>query len=314
MNTLEGIFPANKLFLAPMAGITDLPFRLLTRRYGCQFAFTEMVNATGLSRGVKRSELYLTSHPCDKPLGVQLFGANPQTLAQAARIAECGGAAHIDINCGCPVRKVARVGAGAALMKSPQLIGEIIATVKAAISIPISVKIRTGWDLQDNNAVAVARIAQAAGANLIFVHPRTAKQGFSGSADWRVIKEVKDAVGIPVIGNGDVRNLDDAKRMFAETGCAGVMIGRAAWGAPWLFSEMAGNPPPSAKQKAETIIEHLALSCAHYGITTGVKIFRVHLLAYIRGKHGSSAFRRHISTIIDKEELVAEIKNFWGEE
>ncbi|MCF8054492.1 MAG: tRNA dihydrouridine synthase DusB [Deltaproteobacteria bacterium] len=306
---LPHFFPENKLFLAPMAGITDLPFRLIARQYRCLFAFSEMVNANGLVLSSARSRGYLKSRQQDKPFGVQIFGADPTIMAEAAKIIEQSGADLVDINCGCPVRKVAKVGAGAVLMKTPRLVGEIVATVRHAVSIPVSIKIRSGWNEQ--NAEEVALVAQEAGATMITVHPRLAKQGFSGVADWTVTKRIKEILRIPVIGNGDVRSLADFQAIVGLTKCDGVMVGRGAWGSPWIFTEIAQGISTGEETKYKTIIEHLDLVCTHYGKQKGVKIFRAHLLAYIRNRRGSSAFRRTIATVNDKQEIESMLQSFW---
>ncbi|MDI9571488.1 MAG: tRNA dihydrouridine synthase DusB [Pseudomonadota bacterium] len=226
------------VFLAPMAGITNLPFRLIVRRCGCPLAFTEMVSVNGLVRGAERTGRYLDSAPEDRPLGAQIFGTEAEIMATAARLAMDRGAALIDINMGCPVKKVVRAGAGAALLKDPARIGRIVKAVREAVSLPLTVKIRSGWRAAAVNATEVARIAEAEGADAVIVHPRTADQGFGGRADWSVIRAVKEALAIPVIGNGDIRRAADAGRMRAATACDGVMIGRAALGNPWIFQEI----------------------------------------------------------------------------
>ena len=301
------------LLLAPMAGITDLPFRLITRQYGCALAFTEMVSSAGLTLqgSGNRSEEYLMSSPDDKPLGVQLFGSNYELLARAAQIAEVHGASAIDINMGCPVKKVTKTNAGAALLKDSHLVADIVQTVRKASSLTLFVKIRAGWDMQNINAVEIARIAEAHGADVITVHPRVATQGFSGTADWSIIKQVKDSVQIPVIGNGDVCNREDYQRMKSETGCDAVMIGRASLGRPWIFAEIIGGVSLSAAEKVKTIVQHLGLTCKHYGDKVGVKKFRTHLLAYTKGMRAGSAFRRNMGTVDDKQVIIAEIKTFW---
>ncbi len=231
------------VFLAPMAGITNLPFRIITRRYGCQLAFTEMVSVNGLVRGSDRTCRYLDSAPQDHPLGVQIFGADPEIMAAGARIVADGGADLIDINMGCPVKKVVRSGAGAALLRDPAKAGRIVSAVRRVTSLPLTVKIRSGWRQSAINAPALAKILEEEGADAVIVHPRAADQGFSGAADWSVIRAVKDVLRIPVIGNGDIRHAGDVRRMMTATACDGVMIGRAALGNPWIFKDIMAQWP-----------------------------------------------------------------------
>ena len=236
------------VFLAPMAGITNLPFRTIVRRCGCQLAFTEMVSVNGLVRGAERTCRYLDGASEDRPLGVQIFGAEAEIMAAGARIATDRGADLIDINMGCPVKKVVRAGAGSALLKDPAKVGRIVSAVRRATSLPLTVKIRAGWRRSVVNAIEIARIAEAEGADAVIVHPRTADQGFSGRADWSIIRAVKDALGIPVIGNGDIRRAADVGRMMTATACDGVMIGRAALGNPWIFQEIIDGWPVLRQQ------------------------------------------------------------------
>ena len=236
------------VFLAPMAGITNLPFLTIVRRCGCQLAFTEMVSVNGLVRGAERTCRYLDGASEDRPLGVQIFGAEAEIMAAGARIATDRGADLIDINMGCPVKKVVRAGAGSALLKDPAKVGRIVSAVRRATSLPLTVKIRAGWRRSVVNAIEIARIAEAEGADAVIVHPRTADQGFSGRADWSIIRAVKDALGIPVIGNGDIRRAADVGRMMTATACDGVMIGRAALGNPWIFQEIINGWPVLSQQ------------------------------------------------------------------
>ncbi|MEN6621981.1 MAG: tRNA dihydrouridine synthase DusB, partial [Smithella sp.] len=227
---------SGKVFLAPLAGISNLPFRLIARSFGCALAYTEMISANGLIRNTEKTYEYLKTCAEDKPLGMQIFGADPQLMAKAACIAVEHGADLIDINMGCPVKKVVKTGAGATLMKDPNLVARIVAAVKKAIPVPVTVKIRSGWNRSSINAVEIARIAEDSGANAVTVHARTADQGYSGTADWQVIASVKEALRIPVIGNGDIWHPQDAVRMIEQTSCDIVMVGRGALGNPWIFT------------------------------------------------------------------------------
>ena len=247
-----------RALLAPLAGITNLPFRLIARQYGCPLCFTEMISANGLVRETAKTIEYLMTSPEDKPLGVQLFGADPVIMARAAGFVAGHTPDFIDINMGCPVRKVVKTGSGAMLLKDPQLAGRIIAAVVKAVNIPVTVKIRSGWTAASINAAEIAKIAENSGASAIIVHGRTADQGFSGHADWSVIAGVKKAVRIPVIGNGDIWQATDAARMREQTGCDAVMVGRGALGNPWIFQKIgrmvpglpdAGGPTPAEKYK-----------------------------------------------------------------
>ena len=226
-------------FLAPLAGISNLPFRLIVRSQGCALAYTEMISTNGLVRKTAKTYEYLKTCADDRPLGAQIFGADPQIMAEAARIVADSGVDLIDINMGCPVKKVIKAGAGAILMKNPDPIARIVEAVKKAVKIPVTLKIRSGWTHSSINAVQIAKIAEACGADAITVHARTADQGYSGQADWKIIAEVKKTIKIPVIGNGDIRQPQDAVRMLKETSCDAVMVGRGSLGNPWIFKGIA---------------------------------------------------------------------------
>jgi len=241
------------VLLAPLAGISNLPFRVLNRRYGCALAFTEMISATGLVRNMRKTFRYLATAPEDRPLGVQLFGTDPGVLAAAAEIVAAHGADLIDLNMGCPVKKVVRTGAGAALMKNPALAFEIMKAVRRATGLPLTVKIRSGWSDRTVNALELARLAAEAGLDAVIVHPRTVAQGFGGRADWRIIADVKRELAIPVVGNGDIRHPRPyAARMRAETGCDGVMVGRGAPGEPLDLSGDHGRGGRAGRRLARS--------------------------------------------------------------
>jgi len=277
-----------------------------------------MVSADGLVRGHKASFNYLRTHPGDRPLIAQIFGSDPGVLASAARLIEEGGLADaVDINMGCPVRPVIRKGAGAALMKEPGKVRLILQAARRATSLPLTVKIRAGWSAADRNALEIARIAEGEGADAIAVHPRTASQGFSGRADWAVITEVKAALKIPVIGNGDVETPQDVIAMLGQTGCDGVMIGRSALGNPWIFRNalriLAGenSEPVPDEEKKQLIGEQLAMSVELYGEDSGVKNFRKHLFWYTRGLRSSATFRKEAGTITGKGNVLEKVSAYF---
>ncbi len=295
----------NAICLAPMAGITDLPFRTLVREFGCGLAFTEMVSAAGLVRGTGKTGRYLDSSPEDRPLGVQLFGSDPETLAEATRMTVERGADLVDLNMGCPVKKVIRTGSGAALMRDPQRAAAILQAMRKATDLPFTLKIRAGWRPGEVNALAIGRIAEEAGVDAVILHPRTVDQGFSGKADWRLIAALKEQLRIPVIGSGDVRLPEDAVRMFGETGCDGVMVGRGVLGNPWLIGNilcrLSGRDffKPSLEERVEIIRRHLAMAVDYDGEKVGTRDFRKHLLWYTKGLRGGAQFRAAAGKITD---------------
>jgi nifR3 family TIM-barrel protein len=309
----------NAMILAPMAGITNLPFRRITRDFGVALTFTEMISANGLIRGMKKSRHYLDAHSDDRPLGVQIFGAEPAVMEEAAKIITHVGADLLDINMGCPVKKVVKTGAGAALMKDPARITAILKAVRRSTHLPLTVKLRAGWRPQDINIMEISRIAEDCGVDAVIVHPRTADQGFGGTADWLLIASVKKQLRIPVIGNGDIRNGEDAVRMMRTTGCDGVMVGRGCLGNPWIFHQMDERLqdrveplPPSLIHREHMIIRHLNLEMAYAGEAAGLKIFRKHLLWYTKGLKGGAHFRQMISTVEDKNLLLDRLHAFFA--
>jgi nifR3 family TIM-barrel protein len=310
----------NEMILAPMAGISNLPFRLLNREFGVGLTFTEMISANGLMRGMQKSMHYLNAHSDDRPLGVQIFGADPSILAEAAKIITDLGADLLDVNMGCPVKKVVKTGAGAALMKDPQRIAAILGAVRKATHLPLTVKMRAGWRTNCINVLEVAKIAEDSGADAVVVHPRTADQAFSGTADWSLIESVKGRLGIPVIGNGDIKKGADAVRMMQSTGCDAVMVGRGCLGNPWIFDQiqahllgLADPSPPSLGQREQMIRRHLALELAAVGEKSGMKMFRKHLLWYTKGLKGGAPFRQRITTVEEKTLLLDELHKFFEE-
>lgn len=303
------------LILAPMAAVSEAPYRRLVRELGAALAPTELISAEGLVRRNERTLRYLRHAPAlEEPFYVQLFGGDPGRMGEAARIARDHGARLLDVNMGCPVPKVTRNGAGSALMADPRRAAAIVREVGRASGLPVTAKIRSGWDAGSINAVEVARALEEAGAAAIAVHGRTRAQGYAGRADWTVIAQVKQAVGVPVFGNGDVATRADAERMFAQTGCDGVMVGRAALGNPWVFRELRGGPPPTPAERRDTVLRHLEEHLAHWGDpVSGLRAFRRMLLWYGRGLRGAAQFRVGAVRIDSLEDLRAAIEAFFGE-
>ncbi len=304
------------LFLAPLAGFTDYAFRTIARAYGAEYLTSEMVSAKAVTFK-DRNTLPLARVRADElPCAVQIFGHEPAVMAEAAaRIAE--GVSDgvkptaIDINMGCPVHKIAGSGDGSALMKDPHLAAEIVRAVKGAVSLPVTVKIRAGWDAHHINAVEVAKHLEDAGADMICVHGRTKTQGYSGSADYRIIADVKRAVSVPVVGNGDVTSAAAAKRMIEETGCDGIMVGRGAVGNPFLFREIIAMlegrdcPPPTREEKYDTALRQLALAIDDKGETIALLESRKQLSNYISGIRGGAAHRAALVTASSHEEIAS---------
>jgi nifR3 family TIM-barrel protein len=308
----------NGAFLAPLAGISNLPFRLIAHSLGCALAYTEMISANGLVRKTAKTFEYLKTCADDHPLGAQVFGADPEIVAQASRIIANNGADLIDINMGCPVKKVIKTGSGAILMKDPDLVARIITSVKKAVQIPVTVKIRSGWRGGSINAVEIARIVEDSGADAITIHARTADQGYSGKADWKVIAEVKKAVNIPVIGNGDIWHPQDAVKMLRETSCDAVMVGRGALGNPWIFkgiiqacSGQTENYLPSLDERQKMIKNHWEMETQFLGVKLADKRFRKHLLWYTKGLEGASRFRQLAGKLKDGEAILNELNEYF---
>jgi tRNA-dihydrouridine synthase B len=303
------------LVLGPLAGLTDSPMRRLCRRMGASLVWTEMVSAKGTIRESRRTFEFLDFVEEERPIVFQLFGANPESIAKATRILDGMSPDIIDLNAGCPVKKVVRSGSGAALMRDLGLMEEVVGAFIESTSRPGTVKIRSGWDAESINAPEVAGLIEKLGASAITIHPRTRAQGFTGTADWRLITEVKRSVGIPVIGNGDVRCADDAVRMMDTTGCDAVMIGRGAIGNPWIFREaravmMGAEPPPRPllSERLETAIEQLDLMVETKGVRRGVHEMRKHIVAYLRGFGGASKLRAELVIIEDPEAVKGRMR------
>lgn len=306
------------LVLAPMAGITDLPFRVICRRLGCGMTVSEMVSAKGLLyKNVKTTEM-LRIDAGERPTAIQLFSSVPAELAEAAKMVEASGADIIDFNMGCPVPKIVNNGEGSALMKNPQLAYEVLAAMVDAVRIPVTVKFRAGWDDEHRNAVEIAQAAERAGVAAVAVHGRTRQQFYEGKADWSIIKEVKQAVKVPVFGNGDIFTVADGLRMLEETGVDGLMIGRGADGNPWLFQQLkavlAGQPcpeAPSIESRLDLAAEHLDMLIAFKGEHISVKEMRRHISAYLKGLPHAAEFRGRFHKVDTREEfrqLLAEYR------
>ena len=306
----------NNVFLAPMAGVTDKAFRLITKPFGPGLMYTEMVSGKGLFYNSKKTEDLLVADEEEQPVATQLFGHEPQVLATIAQRALEFGAKLIDINMGCPAPKITGSGDGSALSKKPELAGEIVAAVVGAVEVPVTVKIRKGWNEETVNAVEMAKIAEKCGAAAVTVHGRTREQFYSGTADLDIIKAVKQAVSIPVIGNGDIQDEESAKKMLDYTGCDGIMIGRAAQGNPWIFQRVihfleTGEklPLPTIEQRAEKMVQHLELLVKFKGDYRGIQEARKHMAWYIKGCRGGARIRDAIMKADSKEKMLKIIEN-----
>lgn len=310
----------NNVILAPMAGVTDLPFRILCKEQGAGLICMEMVSAKAIYYQNKNTEKLLEIHPEEMPVSLQLFGSDPEIIREMAKRIEERPFAILDLNMGCPVPKVVNNGEGSALMKNPRLVEEILTGLVKAIRKPVTVKIRKGFDEEHVNAVEIARIAEACGVAAVAVHGRTRQQYYSGRADWDIIAVVKDAVKIPVIGNGDVTDAAAAKEMLRQTGCDGVMIGRAAQGNPWIFREVKAYletgvmpPGPDLREVRELVRRHAALQLQYKGEYTAVREMRKHLAWYTAGYPHSARFRRTINTMETMEELLSGLEEIFAD-
>ena len=308
----------NNIILAPMAGVSDLPFRLLCQKEGAGMTCMEMISAKAVLYNNKNTESLLAIHPDEECVSLQLFGSDPAIMAEIAKRIEERPFKILDINMGCPVPKIVNNHEGSALMKNPELVYDIVRAISEAISKPVTVKIRKGFDEDHINAVEVARAAEAGGAKAVAVHGRTREQYYSGAADWSIIKAVKEAVSIPVIGNGDIKCGADARRMLEETGCDGVMVGRAAEGNPFIFREitafMEGREytAPTLKEIKETVLLHADMQLEYKGEFIGIREMRKHLSWYLKGFEGASALRKRINEMETFEELKEIINNIYA--
>lgn len=306
----------NPYILAPMAGVTDLPFRLLCREQGAGLLCMEMVSAKAIQYNNKNTKALLEIHPDEMPVSLQLFGSDPEVISEIAKRIEERPFSILDINMGCPVPKIVRNGEGSALMKQPKLVHEIVSKTVKAIKKPVTVKIRKGFDDSCINAVEIAKIIEDAGASAVAVHGRTREQYYSGKADWDIIRQVKEAVSIPVIGNGDVVSGESAIAMQKETGCDGVMIGRGAQGNPWIFSELlaydrTGERPkrPTMEEIKQMICRHARLQVKYKGEYLGIREMRKHVSWYTSGLPNSARLRGEINAV----ESLVELENLLEE-
>jgi len=308
----------NNLFVAPMAGVTDRPFRQLCKTFGAGLAVSEMVASNSLLWGSEKT-LRRANHDGEvEPISVQIAGADPRMMADAARYNVEQGAQIIDINMGCPAKKVCNTMAGSALLRDEPLVGRILEAVVDAVDVPVTLKFRTGWDTANKNALRVARIAEDSGIRLLSLHGRTRACGFSGHAEYDTIRDVKRATGLPIVANGDITTPEQARQVLEYTGADGLMIGRAAQGRPWIFREIehylaTGEllPPPLVSEIHAVLVSHLQDLYGFYGRERGVKIARKHISWYTKGLAGSASFRHHMNQLATCEEQLAAVNRFF---
>ena len=322
--SIGGVTMDSPFVLAPLAGVSDSPFRRLAREQGASAVYTEMVSSDGLVRGSQATMEYCAFDPSERPIGIQIFGSDPQIMADAARVLSDLPPEQrpdlIDINMGCPVRKVVNRCAGAALLQDVPRIAQIVETMAKATSLPVTAKVRLGWDGESRNVVDVCRTLEAAGARAVAIHARTRAEKFEGHAHWEMIAEAKRAIGIPVIGNGDVKDAESAVRMLRETGCDGVMLGRAAFGDPWVFRRIRALvergemlPPPSAAERLEAGVRHLAMMVEAVGSEHAAREMRKHVAWYIKGLPNSARVREQVNHTRTAEAMTELLHAYLGE-